>query len=430
APPLTIAEEVELFNLTPHFQSVSETYPTVGVEDAAESLLLDHSGTSGLDNNDIEPAKWLSQHFTMTLPAGAYAWRPTRVEFRAKRTTLFGSTRVQMRPATIQLTPQETVIEQDILHNLLLPSEYTWCSFDFSNLPPIISGGATCLVLEHNASSRSLTVQSTSAASGMLKTDDAGASWSYHNGKSLVSRLYGKLTRSSGNQSVNSTYLTSMDIALRMKPETPTLQWTLACLNHPEILVNQWVTKFDQDPTRLDVNGDGSGDWVVQGGGTFDTDSLDDGVWKTSGTQLNTTPDCDFDTTTVVDVKFQNTSVGGNGATFKLNALRSGSSCAPIRVYLTKQSDGSQSLTLATQSNDVTPRELIRVTGLPNQPVLLHLIIEPATSSVSLSVNDIQYGTFALSPFLSSDANRSACLGAENSDAEFSYARIRVLEGP
>ncbi|WP_146596111.1 hypothetical protein [Novipirellula galeiformis] len=428
AAPLTIADAVELFNLTPSFKSVSETYPTVGVEDASESLLLDYSGTSGLDDNDIESSDWVGQHFTMTLPAGAYAWRPTRVEFRAKRTSLFSRTTVQMRPATINLTPQSTVIEQHSLYNLLLPSYYSWPSFDFSDIQPIASDGSICLVLEHGTTSKSLTVESTNAASGMVKTDNAGASWSYHNSKSLVSRMYGKLTRSSGSQAVNSTYLTSMDVTLQMKANTPTLQWTLACLNHPELLANQWVTKFLQNPTRMDVNGDGSGDWSVDGGGTFDQDSLVNEVWRTSGTQLNTTPNCDFDTTTVVDVKFQNTSVGGNGATFKINALRSGSTCAPVRAYLQKQTDGSQALTLVTKSNDATTRRLISVTGLPNQPVLLHLIIEPATSSVSLSVNDIQYGTFALSPFQSSDSNRSACLGTDTSTSEFSYARIRVME--
>ncbi|WP_442510617.1 hypothetical protein SH528x_002253 [Novipirellula sp. SH528] len=428
ATPLAIAEDVDLFSLTPSFKSVAETYPTVGIEDANESLLVDHYGTSGLENNDVRTADWLGQHFTMTLPAGAYSWRPTRVQFVAKRTSLFGVTRVQMRPATINLTPRSTVIEQVDLYNIITPDYYTWQSFNFSDIEPLPSGGAICLVLEPRYTNPSATLQSTTAAPGLLKSSDSGTSWSYNTGKSLISRLYGKLTRANGTQSLNSNYLTSMAVTLRMKANTPTLESTVACLNHPELLANKWETNFRQNPTTMDVNGDAAGDWIVNGGGTFDTDSIVDGVWRTSGTQLNTNPNSNFDTPTAIDIKFQNTSVGGNGATFKINALRSGTTCAPVLASLTKQTDGSQTLTLATKSTDFLTRNLIKVAGLPNQPVLLHLIIDPATSSVSLSVNDVQYGTYALSPFASSDTNRSACLGANVSNSEFSYARIRVME--
>ena len=99
--------------------------------------------------------------------------------------------------------------------------------------------------------------------------------------------------------------------------------------------------------------------------------TLVNGVWQTSGTQLNTSPNNDFVKTTVVDVKFQNTSVGGNGATFTINALRSGSSCAPVLAYLKKQTDGTQTLTVSTKITDLLPKTLLNVTGLPSQPVLL-----------------------------------------------------------
>ncbi|GAA4472907.1 hypothetical protein [Novipirellula rosea] len=427
--PLTIADDVELFSLTPNFQSVAETYPSVGIEDTYESLLIDRSATSGLGNNEIKSDDWVGQHYAMTLPAGAYTWRPTRVQFRAQKSSFsffYRTIRAQMLPASINLTPYGSSDEQETVYVLL--SSYEWYEARFDKLDPHASGGGLCLVLDRNQSNSGVELQSTSDASGLLKSSNGGTSWSYNNGKSLVSRLYGKLTRASGSLSLSSNYLTSMGVTMRMKPNTPTLNWTIACLNHPELLSNKWETKFNANPTTVDVNGDAAGDWIVDDGDTFDADSLVDGVWRTNRTQLNSTPDCNFDTPTVVDVKFQNTSVGGNGATFKINAFRSGATCAPVLASLTKQSDGSQTLTLATKSSDANTRTLIKVPGLPNQPVYLHLILDPDTSSVSLSIDEVQYGTYALSPFESTDANRSACLGADVSDAEFSYARIRVME--
>ena len=156
--------------------------------------------------------------------------------------------------------------------------------------------------------------------------------------------------------------------------------------------------------------------------------SMVNSVWQTSGTQLNTNPGSDFAKTTVVDVKFQNTSVGGSGVFFSMNALRSGSKCAPIRINLQKQSEGTQTLTLATQTSDVMPKTLLSISGLPNQSVWLHLIVDPTSSSVNISLNGVQYGTYELSPFASSDSNRFAAIGASGSSSEFSWARVRVLE--
>ena len=58
----------------------------------------------------------------------------------------------------------------------------------------------------------------------------------------------------------------------------------------------------------------------------------------------------------------------------------------------------------------------------------MHLIIDPLTSVVSIRVNDVPYGTFALTPFFCADGSRFAAIGANGSNAEFSYVRIRVLE--
>lgn len=426
--PVTQAQNVDLFSLTPTSKIVAESYPGTGVEDVSESLLIDCYGTSGTSNYDVTASNWIGQYFTMTLPADTYAWRPTSVKVMAKKNTNGGNTRVQMRSPTVTLGPAATILEQYQLIDSAMTTSYAWQTFNFSTLSPLPSGGAICLVLQHQAASSSATFQGTSAYPGLQKTNDTGATWSYDSGKCLVSQLYGKLLRSQGTQSINYNYLTSMNIVMRLTPTAPTVNVSVPVLNHPELLSGKWEAKFDQNPTTLDVNGDGVGDWLVNGGGAFNTGSLVSGVWKTSGAQLNTTPDRDFSKTTVVDLKFQNTSVGGNGATFTLNALRSGSSCAPIIVALAKKADGTQTLKLSNKSSDVQTQTRMTITGLPNAPVSLRLIINPITSSASLRVNDVERGTFALTPFGSTDATRYAAIGTNGSNSEFSYARIRILE--
>jgi hypothetical protein len=220
-----------------------------------------------------------------------------------------------------------------------------------------------------------------------------------------------------------------MAVSLRPAGSTVTQQATAPLYNHPEMLTGKWELDFTKNPTTVDINGDGASDFVVHGGGSFDTSKLVGGVWKSTGAQqLDTNPGNDFSKPTVIDLKMRNASVGGNGAVFSLNALRSGSNCVPVSASLALQSDGTQKLTISKKTNDSTTVPLIMLTGLPAQAVSLHLIIDPAIAGISITVNDVQRGTFPLSTYASSDASRYASLTGNGSTAEFSYLRIRVLE--
>ncbi|MDP1797175.1 MAG: hypothetical protein Q8K78_06825 [Planctomycetaceae bacterium] len=428
ASPVTVAASVDLFSLTPTIKSVPETIGAMSSEDSTESLLIDYYGTTGTANNDVTASTWFGQYFTMTLPAGATAWRPTRVQFMGKSGSVISTTRVQMRPADALSQPTSTILEEYSMLNTALSATYAWRSVSFSSLAPIGPGGGICLVLQHQLGLKSMTVQSSSAYPGLLKTTNTGSSWTNDGGKCLVCQLYGKLTRGGGTQTINSNYLTSMGIVLRLTSTSPTLRTTAATLNYPELLSGKWELKFTQNPTTTDVNGDGAGDWNVNGGGTFNMTSISNNVWQASDTLLNTNPGSDFAKTTIVDLRFRNTGVGGDGAKFSINAFRGGLISAPVMVNLQLQNDGTQTLTLATKTLALLNSTLISVPGLPNQPVDLHLVLHPATSSVSIRVNDVQRGTFALTSFVTMDNSRLATIGASGSNAEFSYARIRVLE--
>ncbi len=196
--------------------------------------------------------------------------------------------------------------------------------------------------------------------------------------------------------------------------------------NSPELLASYWRTDFDRDPTTSDSNGDATLDWAVTGGGTFDTNSLANGVWSATGA-IETRPLSNFDTTTTVEVRCRNTSVGGNGAVVLINADRAGGVYAPLLVYLQKQSDGSQTLTLNGKTSDAATKQLFTRSKLSSGFVRLRLTILPANNVVNLQINDEDQGTFTYPTYApTTNTDGYLKLYADTSSAEFDYVDLRV----
>ena len=135
--------------------------------------------------------------------------------------------------------------------------------------------------------------------------------------------------------------------------------------NAPEVLSAYWRTDFDRDPTATNGNGDAVADWAMASG-TFDSDTLTSGVWEASGA-IETRPLHDFTKTTTVEVNCRNTSVGGNGAVIRINADRQGGLYAPLLVYVQRQSNGTQTLTLRGKTSDGDTEQLFRRTRLSSE---------------------------------------------------------------
>lgn len=425
--PVTIASQVQNFSLTTTCSVVTDSYPAVCVEDSAESLLVDCYSTSGTSNTSVNGGDWYGQHFAPALPGNAYAWRPTRVSFLAKRGDLVATTGVQTRAALPNLSPASTSSNTWLVTGLLLPTSYDWQSFSFSNVDALPAGGAICLVVQNQVGSPSIVVQSRSGKPGQLRTTNGGNSWTYDSSNALNSRLYGKLSTSSGSQYASAKYLMAMNVSLKLTATSPAIQLTCPALNHPEMLLGFWELKFDRNPTTVDLNGDGIGDWTASGG-SFNMSQTSGGVWATSGVKLSTSPDNDFNAVTVADVRFQNTSVGGKGAVFSILPFRAGLTCASLEAALALQVDGTQTLTVTQKTSDLTTANILNLTGLPAQMTELRLIFDPPTSSVNIRVNGVQRGTFPVTRYLSLDGTKSASVFASGSTGQFAYVRVRILE--
>jgi len=196
--------------------------------------------------------------------------------------------------------------------------------------------------------------------------------------------------------------------------------------NLPELLNTYWRTDFDRSPTATNANGDSSADWALTGGGSFDTTKLSNGIWTATGA-IETRPLADFTTTTTVEVRCRNTSVGGNGAVLQINADRQGGTYAPLLVYVQRQSDGTQNLILSGKTSDAVTKQLFTRNKLPSSFVRYKLTILPANNLVNIQINDEDQGTYTYPTYSpSSTTDRYATVSTDTSSSEFDYVDVRV----
>ena len=188
-----------------------------------------------------------------------------------------------------------------------------------------------------------------------------------------------------------------------------------------------WRADFDANPTTLDLTRDGTLDWKVSGGGTFDGSTLVGGIWHAGGA-LQTQPVNNFTNVTTVEASCRNTSVGGNGAVLQIGTDWAGGLHAPLFFRLQLQSDNTQTLTLFSKSDDVTNVALFQYPKLSNGFVKVRLTILPANNLVNLQINGEDQGTFSYTPYAPSADDRYVTMYNDTSNAEFDYVEVRVGE--
>jgi type II secretory pathway pseudopilin PulG len=420
-----LVAKVEQFSLAPEIQSITEAYPGIGVEDTFDSLLVSTVSGTGLGNIDVTSINWPGQYFPMSLPANTMGWRPTRIRFMARKNSSSGVTKVQLRPADASFKPTSAVLQELTLDAFILPIGYTWVEGSLTQNRRR-SADPVCLVFKYFSGTIPATLQSNDGA-GLLASADSGATWTYSSSKDLQSQLYGKVTQPGPTQYAVTQYLTAMRIAIKVTGAGRTAETISQVLNQPALYLGQWEADFSCDPTALDVNGDGAGDWVVHGGGTFPTSGLSGGVWQTTTAAIDTSPACDFAAVTVVDLRMRSAAAGAS-AVFLINFDRVGSLCVPLTATLKLDAEGTQTLTVSRKKSDGTFETLITAAGLASAFVDLRLVIDPVVHSVSVTANGGFIGTYGYGAPATSTTDKFASIYASGGAAEFDYVRIRVLE--
>jgi len=431
----TVAEDVYDFTLT--YNVREKTEEITGLEESQEEKFVEYTSTSDDGGRNVTDVRWRGQYlhpseFNKTqLPSDAVSWSVTKVEFQAKqKNSATGQTWVQVRTATGGNKPTSTVLEQVLMLESDLGTSYGWRDYIFNDVSRLSPSQGLCLVLQWVSGNESARIRFNYAGEGFVQTLNAGASWTYYGGQSMLYRIYGKyMTPSENPISVSRRYLTSVNLSMQIGDSASTkLNTGTNLLNTPELLSAYWNVDFDADPTTADADFDGNCDWVEETG-TFDPASLAGGVWladQSDGVALSTSPDNDFTELTTVDIKCRNTSVGGSGANFWMHFDRTGSDYGEVYTSVALQADGSQTARIYS-GNGVNDTLLVEVPDLSSNFVHIRLVIVPDTDLVAVWVNQVFRGLFNYFRF-NNHSKRYFIAQPLGSDAEFDYISVRVSD--
>lgn len=431
-PPVAVAADVRSFQLAYTVRTAQESIPR-RVE-SSEQKLAQYAGLLMPADYQISTTRWLGQYvhpdgFVTKLPGNAVAWHPTRVTLWVETDgPRDGQSLVQLRRAGSDATPTSTVLEQIPYLESSAPSLYIPVAFRFQGVWLAPNEGVWIVV--QGLTNHALSVLFDNwGGTGRVFTTDAGATWTPHgNGDSLLYELYGTYVTEGTPHVVRRRFITGVSVNLRLGGDAAgRIDTSVALANAPELLAGLWHLDFDRDPTAVDANFDGSGDWVRRDGKAFSPSSLGGGIWRADA-PLDSRPKYDFSALTTAEVRFRNTGVGGQGAVFALNADWSGSTCIPLRASVALAADGTQTLTVSRQTDSTTFVPWLTVPGLASGFVEVRLVIDPSAKVVGVWVQGVFQGLYSYTPVAPGNDDRFASVYADGSAAEFDYVCLRISE--
>ena len=272
AAPVAVLPDVREFALTYDAVAVDEEYTGLPVE-SAEVLLSSRTTAAWAQNFAIKDKAWIGQYFCPSFPAAALNWKVTRVQVKARyKGAQNGVTAVQLRPALASNLPDSQVLDQALMYENQLISSYRWEEFAFTNASGLTPGAGLCLTLVRQVTDTDLAeLQYDGLGSGgMLYTADGGVTWTYYSDRTLLHSIYGTYTTPGPPQTATRQYVTAVHVNLRAGDRSEDcIDTAVRPVNVPEVLSAIWETEFNTNPTTLDMNGDGSGDWAAESG-SFD----------------------------------------------------------------------------------------------------------------------------------------------------------------
>jgi hypothetical protein len=430
---VTVLETITNFNAT-YLTKAQTTALTTTAESAEQTLAANLNVQSGTDLA-ISSTYFLAQQIDPTtfvsIPTDAVGWNATQVEFYGRKDASPGQTLIlQLRPAGQPYDgPTSYVSGQVSWAESSLNSSNGWNTIPLSNpIRNLALHRKYALTWTQTGSGSAATILvNDSGAGGFLESSDAGASWQYMTTRQMAWRIRGKYLTPGTTHNVTRNFITHVLVKLQSGGMSHgRIDASVPLINSPELLSAYWRTDFDRNPTTTNGNGDSVADWALASGGSFDTATLASGVWYASGA-LETRPLHDFTQNTVVDVRCRNSTVGGNGSVVRINADRQGGLYAPILIYLQRQSDGTQTLSLNGKTSDAATKQLFSCTRLSGEFVRVRLIIVPQYDVVNIAINDEDQGTYSYPTYApATSTDRYLTLYGDTSQAEFDYVDVRV----
>ncbi len=429
-----VLTSVYAFNVA--LQQKSKTTTLTTTTDSSEALLMGNGSAVTGTYRDIDASNYCAIQIVPAAitgtPANALSWNLTKIEFHGKQ----NSTATETLTVQLRLTgdpydgPTSSVVGQTSLaeSSLTVSDGFNTVNFPNAIRNLVFNRNYQVVFLQQSGTGKALRLTNNdTAATGIFESYDAGASWQYITPRQVYGRLYGTFTTPGPTYNVVRNYVPCIRLALQSGEKSHArIDASIPLQNSPELLLNHWRTDFDRNPATTNANGDATSDWAVTGGGAFDTTKLSSGIWTATG-GLETRPLSDFTTTTTVEARCRNTSVGGNGAVVAIYADRQNGTYGPLLVYVQKQADGTQTLTLNGKTSDSTTKQLFSRSRLSSGFVHFRVTIVPQSDVVNLHINDEDQGTFTYPQYSpTSTSDRFLTISSHTSTAEFDYIDLRV----
>jgi hypothetical protein len=389
-----VLDDLDGFALAYTTSSVVETYapPTNPV---ADEQLMSHGGGNWLEIKGPDPTpdiQWAAETIVPTLPEGTTAWTVNRVVIKIRRVDPASDVLLaQLRTVDADGAPTTTVLAEDRINEWEIGNGWSWQELTFDTDPTIPADQPLAVVFgaEYGTVVCELQWSETGAHGRAWLSGDEGDSWVSSNGDLQVYAYGAVLVETQPG-------LVARDVVERVRVTAmvdgaPRMESDALLLNRPEVLTGYWEADFSDDPTQLDVNGDGIADWETSHGGPVPPDTFANGAMSAHGT-ITTKPDAYFLEPTIVDVRLRDGAADGASGGVLLNVDTVGTTFAQIVADVHTGGSMYQQLTLSTRT-DTDSIEWFTV-DLPDAWVDLRLLIDPDADACIAWVNGTDMGSF------------------------------------
>lgn len=191
----------------------------------------------------------------------------------------------------------------------------------------------------------------------------------------------------------------------------------------------RWRADFNSDPTKLDINADGTPDWNLSLGTKDIQEYLDDGVFANADrTQLRTQPLPVTPRRVSVSYAFSNSQPldpAGFGAELWVNIDLNNGRFIHLFTFLQRQQDGTQRLLLYTKNDDSSRVLLHQLDGLPLGMIKVDMLVDREIGMVSLQINGVEQGSFVYQDMATVDTG-GVVLDGRNAAIRFAYLLVEV----
>lgn len=391
---VTLIDSVETFTLGYTLSASTYSIPPAFVYGAERLVARFDANVSGGDEQ-VSSSNWYGQAITSpTLSADAIGFRPTRADLYAGWTNpKDGQADVTLRERSGNLPGGISYAKFTMLESSLSGATF-WETRDFTSTSTVPAGQDLALTLTFTGGSGSvLGIRSNSSGSGMLRSSDSGSTWGVDSGKTLVYRLYGQEVSLSGSSyEMRRSHLSLVTVGLLStgKKRSP-LSRQVRMLLAPELVAGLWEVDFNADPTKLNINFDGTVDWSYSAG-DFPAGDLSNGVWTANGT-IMMLPAVVLGE--VIKAEMRLNADAGQATVYGPIYAYGNAVALPLITTLKSDGSGGQTLTIYSgYSTADTPAATF--TGLDGGWIDLQLVLLPAEDRLWVLVNGDSLGSVAL----------------------------------